>query len=61
MKLLWVSCGDSDSLMDGNKAFHAVLEEKKIPHVWHIDSGRHEFRVWKNDLYLLAPLLFQDK
>ena len=22
LKLLWVSCGDSDSLMDGNKAFH---------------------------------------
>jgi enterochelin esterase-like enzyme len=61
LKLLWVSCGDTDSLMDGNKGLHAALEDKKIPHVWHVDSGGHEFRVWKNDLYLLAPMLFKDK
>jgi len=61
LKLLWVSCGDTDSLMDGNQAFHKALEEKSVPHIWHVDTGGHVFRVWKNDLYLLAPLLFQDK
>jgi enterochelin esterase-like enzyme len=61
LKLLWVSCGDTDSLLTGNQALHAALEEKKVPHIWHLDSGGHEFRVWKNDLYLLAPLLFKDK
>jgi enterochelin esterase-like enzyme len=61
LKLLWVSCGDTDRLMDGNESLHAVLEEKKVPHRWHVDTGGHEFRVWKNDLYLFAPLLFQDK
>jgi len=60
-RLLWISCGDKDRLMDASKSFHAALEEKKVPHVWHIDSGGHEWPVWKNDLYLLAQRLFQDK
>ncbi len=61
IRLLWVSCGDTDRLLDGSKAFHEVLEEKKVPHVWHVDSGAHEGKVWKNDLYLLSQMLFRDK
>jgi enterochelin esterase-like enzyme len=61
LRLLWVSCGDKDSLMNISKSFHATLEEKKVPHIWHVDSGGHTWPVWKNDLYLLAQLLFQDK
>ncbi len=61
LRLLWVSCGDKDSLMNGNKAFHAALEERKVPHVWHVGSGAHTFAVWRSDLYLIAPMLFQEK
>jgi enterochelin esterase-like enzyme len=61
LKLLWVSCGDTDRLMNISKAFHEALEEKKVPHVWHVDSGGHTWAVWKNDLYLVAPKLFRDK
>ena len=34
---------------------------KKVPHVWHVDSGAHTWPVWKNDLYLLSQLLFRDE
>lgn len=61
LRLLWVSCGDADGLMKVSKAFHDTLEEKKVPHVWHIDTGGHTWPVWKNDLYLLSQLLFRDK
>ena len=61
LKLLWVSCGDQDSLMTGSKALHDSLTEKKIAHVWHIDTGGHTWPVWKNDLYLVAQKLFRDK
>jgi enterochelin esterase-like enzyme len=61
LRLLWISCGDADRLMNISKAFHESLEEKKVPHIWHIDSGGHTFPVWKNDLYLVAQLLFRDK
>jgi enterochelin esterase-like enzyme len=61
LRLLWVSCGDTDRLMDGSKSFHTTLAEKKVPHVWHIDSGGHTWPVWKNDLYLLSQKLFRDR
>jgi len=61
LRLLWLSCGDTDSLMNANKSFHTALEEKKVAHIWHVDSGGHTFPVWKNDLYLFSQMLFQDK
>ncbi len=60
LKLLWVSCGDQDNLKGFSAGFHANLEAKKLPHVWHVDSGGHTWPVWKNDLYLLAVRLFRD-
>jgi enterochelin esterase-like enzyme len=61
LRLLWLSCGDKDRLMNASKSFHAALEEKKVPHVWHVDSGGHTWPVWKNDLYLLSQMLFRDR
>lgn len=59
LKLLWVSCGDKDGLINVSQRTHAYLKEKKVPHVWHMDSGGHDFRVWKNDLYLFAQQIFR--
>ena len=59
LRLLWLSCGDKDNLMNVSKAFHEALDTMKIPHVWHVDSGGHTWPVWKNDLYLLSPMLFR--
>lgn len=61
LRLFWLSCGDKDRLMESSKKLHTELEEKKVPHVWHVDSGAHEWPVWKNDLYLLAQMLFREK
>jgi enterochelin esterase-like enzyme len=60
LRLLWISCGDEDRLMDANKTFHASLEQKNVPHLWHVDSGAHTWPVWKNDLFLLAQRLFRE-
>ena len=60
LKLLWVSCGDQDSLFNISEGVHTYLSEHKVPHVWHIDvGGAHNFPVWKNDLYHLSTLLFR--
>src|SRR5687767_89039 len=60
LKLLWVSCGDQDSLFNISENVHKYLTEQKVPHIWHIDlGGAHTFPVWKNDLYHLATLLFR--
>ena len=60
LKLLWLSCGDKDRLMGISRSFHDALEEKKVPHVWHVHAGGgHTFAVWNADLYSFAPLLFR--
>lgn len=59
LKLLWVSCGDRDGLINVSQRTHAYLKDKKVPHVWHVDSGGHDFAVWKNDLYLFAQQVFK--
>ena len=61
LRLLWVSCGDKDRLLDGSKKFHTALQEKKVPHVWYQEAGAHTWPVWKNDLYLIAQKLFREK
>jgi enterochelin esterase-like enzyme len=61
LRLLWVSCGDKDGLMSISKPFHEALTQMGVPHIWHVDSGAHTWPVWKNDLYLMAQLLFKDK
>lgn len=48
-------------MMTGSKSLHTALEEKNVPHVWHVDSGGHTWPVWKNDLYLISQLLFREK
>src|SRR5688572_30219353 len=60
LKLLWVSCGDKDSLFNISEGVHNYLAEQKVPHIWHIDvGGAHTFPVWKNDLYHFSTLLFR--
>jgi enterochelin esterase-like enzyme len=60
VRLLWISCGDTDRLMEASKTFHTALQNK-VPHVWHVDSGGHTWPVWKNDLYLISQMLFKEK
>jgi enterochelin esterase-like enzyme len=59
LRLLWVSCGDRDRLFRFSQRFHETLEEKKVPHVWQVSSGGHDFREWKTNLYHFAQLLFR--
>ena len=59
LRLLWISCGDTDGLISISQRTHAYLKEHDVPHVWHLDSGGHTFTVWKNDLYLFAQRIFR--
>lgn len=59
LSLLWVSCGNEDTLFNISLGVHDYLAAQDVPHVWHIDAGAHTFPVWKNDLYHFASLLFR--
>jgi enterochelin esterase-like enzyme len=59
LKLLWISCGDNDKLITFSKRTHDYLNEKEVPHIYYIEPGVHDFKVWKNGLYMFSQLLFK--
>jgi len=59
LKLLWISCGSNDNLITFSQRTHDYLESNNVPHIFYIEPGVHDFKVWKNDLYLFAQLLFK--
>lgn len=59
LKLLFISCGDSDRLITFSKRTHDYLEKNNVPHIYYIEPGVHDFKVWKNGLYMFSQLLFK--
>lgn len=59
LKLLWISCGDADGLISFSKRTHNYLFEKNVPHIFYVEPGGHDFKVWKNDLYMFSQFLFK--
>jgi len=59
LKLLWISCGASDNLITISKRTHDYLVKNNIPHIYYIEPGVHDFKVWKNGLYMFSQLIFK--
>src|SRR6187402_504665 len=59
LKLLWISCGDNDGLITFSKRTHDYLYGKNVPHIYYIEPGGHDFKVWKNGLYMFSQFLFK--
>ena len=59
LKLLWISCGDHDGLISYSQKLHRYLKENNVPHIWHVEPGVHDFKVWKSDLYYFSQVLFK--
>jgi enterochelin esterase-like enzyme len=59
IRLLWISCGASDGLITFSKRTHDYLLKNNIPHIYYIEPGVHDFKVWKNGLYMFSQLIFK--
>ncbi len=59
LKLLWISCGDDDGLILFSQRTHEYLKANDVPHIYYIEPGVHDFKVWKNSLYMFSKLLFK--
>lgn len=59
LKLLWISCGASDGLLNFSKRTHDYLVKNNIPHIYYIEPGVHDFKVWKDGLYFFSQLIFK--
>ncbi len=59
LKVLWISCGNKDGLMTYSLRTHKYLQEKGVPHIWHVDDNAHDFKHWKNSLYWFSQQIFK--
>ncbi|HVX52228.1 MAG TPA: sialate O-acetylesterase [Chitinophagaceae bacterium] len=59
LKLLWISCGANDGLLSFSRRTHEYLLHKNVPHIYYIEPGVHDFKVWKDGLYMFSQLLFK--
>jgi enterochelin esterase-like enzyme len=60
LKLLWISCGDKDGLITYSQRTHDYLVSNSVPHIYQvIPGGYHDFKVWKQNLYMFSQLLFK--
>lgn len=59
LKLLWLSCGDKDWLLNFSLRTHNYLKKNDVPHIYYLDHGYHDFKVWKNSLYMFSQLIFK--
>ena len=59
LKLLWLSCGNKDGLINISQRTQRYLKEQGIPHLWNVDSHGHDATHWRNNLYHFAQLVFK--
>ena len=59
LKLLFISCGDADGLLTFSKRTHDYLYQNSVPHIYYLEPGVHDFKVWKNGLYMFSQFLFK--
>ena len=61
MRLLWISVGTEDALLEPNRAVIAWLKGQGLTVKAVETPGMHAWMVWRDNLAQFAPLLFQGK
>lgn len=59
LKKLFIYCGDKDRLLNISIRTHDYLMEKGIPHVYLVEPGDHDFKIWNEGIYYFSQLIFK--
>jgi enterochelin esterase-like enzyme len=59
LKLLYLSCGNKDGLINVSQRVHRHLKEQNIPHIWNVDDHAHDGPAWANNVYHFAQRIFR--
>lgn len=51
--------GDADNLLRFSERTHQYLMKNDVPHIYYLESGGHDFKVWKSGLYMFSKMLFK--
>ena len=58
LKLLYLSCGNKDGLINISQGVHVYLKQQNVPHTWNVDDHGHDRETWGSNLYHFAQRLF---
>ncbi len=61
LRLLYISCGTEDRLIDANRKFVEYFKSKGVNATLRETGGAHTWMVWRRNLADFLPLLFQKK
>ena len=61
MKLIYLSCGNKDGLINFSQRTEAYLTQHDIAHVWNVDDHAHDAPEWANNFYHFAQMVFAEK
>ncbi len=59
LKLLYISCGNKDGLINVSQGVHRYLDEQQVPHIWNVDDFGHDADSWGSNLYHFAQRIFR--
>lgn len=59
LKLLYISCGNKDGLINFSQRTHRHLVEHGVPHIWNVDDHGHDGNTWGSNLYHFAQRIFR--
>ena len=59
LKLIYLSCGNRDGLINFSQGVHVYLKEHGVPHVWNVDDHGHDGETWGGNLYYFAQQVFR--
>jgi len=60
LKVLWFACGIDDFLLNENRRFSAILDERGIRHGYKETPGNHSWPVWRKYLAEFLPMVFKE-
>jgi enterochelin esterase-like enzyme len=59
IKLLYLSCGNKDGLINVSQRTHRYLKEHDVSHLWNVDDYGHDGETWGSNLYHFAQRVFR--
>jgi enterochelin esterase-like enzyme len=59
LKLMYLSCGNKDGLINISQGVHVYLKEHGVPHIWNVDDEGHTPKTWASNLYHFAQRVFR--
>lgn len=59
LKLLYISCGNRDGLINVSQRTHRYLAEHGVSHLWNVDDHGHDGEAWGSNLYYFAQRIFR--